>query len=223
VPLVAVMGARFEHDRLPPEPAVTGWPPRARPPAGPWTGMRRAWTALAHGGARRSFAAVVACQLESEAATLPRRGLHGVALAARVVDLALAADHRAFFERSLRFIRARFGVPAALETRNLGVLLARLDAWSLAPDYVLGAVNPLGVQMKPSGAETLAALARTRVPVVAGELRAGGLVSLAEGAAYALAHGAHGLAPDLADVEDAGAAFRALAAARTSATSSART
>jgi len=43
------------------------------------------------------------------------------------------------------------------------------------------------------------------VPVVATQLRATGLVTLDEGARFALDHGALGLAPDLADMDDVGA------------------
>jgi hypothetical protein len=46
--------------------------------------------------------------------------------------------------------------------------------------------------------------------VLAKELRAGGTVPLAEGAAYARARGARGLVPDLVDLEDLGAELREL-------------
>ena len=63
---------------------------------------------------------------------------------------------------------------------------------------MIGSLNPRGVRMKPSVDEVLAAIARSDTPVIAKDLRAGGVVTLAEGARYAQAHRAFGLAPDLA-------------------------
>jgi len=133
-----------------------------------------------------------------------------VVLDACLTDLVLAAGKRAFFDSYCRFVRRRFGAAAGLETHNLGLLLARLREWDLRPDLVVGPLNPCGLMMKPSVAEVLDELKRTDVPVVAKELRAGGVVSLVRGAEFARSHGAYGLAPDLAEVEDVGTELRAL-------------
>jgi hypothetical protein len=211
VPFFAAMATTFDHDRLPAEPAITGWPARASLPIGAWARLRRAVTGLTHLAARDSLAARVARSLEAEAPSLPRRGLRAVILSSHVTDLALAAGHHAFFRRTLGFMRSRFGVAAALETCNLGVLLARLEEWGITPDFVLGPFNPLGLQMKPTPAETIDQVRRSKSPILATELRAGGLCPLEEAATWALAHGAQGLAPDLSDVEDAGAELKVLA------------
>jgi hypothetical protein len=124
-------------------------------------------------------------------------------VAAPLTDLALAGRHRRFFERLCRFVRGRFGGSAGFETRNLGTLLDALDEWKVAPDFVIGPVNPRGLLMKPSPSEALASLRRTGVTVLAQELRAGGCVPLAEGARYALESGARGLVADLVDLDEA--------------------
>ena len=107
---------------------------------------------------------------------------------------------------------AGIGTAAGFETRNLGLLLERLEAWQSAPDFVIGPVNPLGFMMKPSPTETLEALKTTRIPVLAKVLRAGGLCTLEAGAAFARAHGATGLAPDLVDLDDVAGELRRLVA-----------
>ncbi len=165
-----------------------------------WTRFSRAWPLM-----RRDFGALVRLRVEAEAARVPRRSLAGIVIAAGVTDLALAAGHRRFFEKLVRFVHGRFRVRAAFETLNLGLLLARLREWEVRPDFVVGPVNPLGVMMKPSLAATLDEMGRSQVPVVATQLRATGLVALEEGARFALQHGALGLAPELADMDDVGA------------------
>jgi hypothetical protein len=71
-------------------------------------------------------------------------------------------------------------------------------------------MNPRGLLMKPSPEELLTALRASKVPVLAKELRAAGTVPLAEGARFALDHGAHGVVADLVDLEDLTAELRAL-------------
>ena len=170
-------------------------------------GLRAAWTRLRHARpiARRDFGLLARLRIEADAARLPRRALQGVVVAAGATDLALAAGHRRFFETLVRFIHGRFHVRAAFETLNLGVLLARLREWEVQPDFVVGPVNPRGVMARPSLAATLDGMARSRVPVVATHLRGTGLNTLEEGARFALEHGALGLAPDLAEMDDVGA------------------
>src|SRR6185436_17926747 len=116
-----------------------------------------------------------------------------------------------FFAHVVEFVRARYGVRAGFETHNLGHLLGALREWGIAPDLVIGPMNPRGFMMKPDPARTLRELAVTRIPVIAKELTAGGAVPLAEGAAWARSHGAVGLAIDLADLDPDFAAFRELA------------
>jgi hypothetical protein len=178
----------------------------ARPESSSATGLLRlSWF---HRG---DFAARVPVLLEAGARLLPRRGLAGVVIAAPLTDAALAGDHRAFFESLPRFVRGRFRAAAGFETRNPGQLLLRLREWGVRPDFVVGPLNPRGLGMKPRPAETLAELARgDGVPFLANELRAGGLVTLEEGARFALAHGAHGLAPDLAEMDEVAVELRAL-------------
>jgi hypothetical protein len=177
--------------------------------------VRLGMTGLAHlpGVLRSDFAALVPLLLELESFWLERRELKGVVLAAPLTDLALAGRHGRFFERYVRFARGRFGA-AALETHNLGHLLAALGEWGVRPDFVVGPVNPRGLMMKPTPDELLAEIAKTEIPVLAKELRAGCTVPLVEGARYALAHGAKGLVADLVDVDDLAAEFRELTKGR---------
>ena len=65
-------------------------------------------------------------------------------------------------------------------------------------------------QLRECTQQLISLAKRTDVPVVAKELRAGGVVSLVRGAEFARSHGAYGLAPDLAEVEDVGTELRAL-------------
>ena len=152
----------------------------------------------------------VAARCEREAPLLDARAWAGIAIAAPVTDLALAAGHARFFERILRWGRFRFGGVAGFETDNLGSLLVALRSWGIEPDFVIGAVNPTGFAMKPSPDVVIDAMGRSGIPVIATELRAGGTVALAEGAAFARGHGVHGLAPDLVEMDDVAAELRAL-------------
>jgi hypothetical protein len=177
-----------------------------------WSGMRAAVAMLPM--LRASFAGdlapLVAARCEQEAPLLGARAWAGIAIAAPVTDLALAAGNARFFERIQRWARFRFGGLAGFETDNLGLLLTALRSWGIEPDFVVGAVNPCGFAMKPSPDDVLDAMARSGIPVIATELRAGGTVSLAEGAEFARAQGVHGLAPDLVEMDDVAAELRAL-------------
>ncbi len=123
----------------------------------------------------------------------------------------LAANQPRFFERVVRFAHQRHWL-VGVETRNLGHLLARLRAWSLAPDFVIGPVNPRGVGMMPDAPHVLEELKAGTVKVIASELRAGGLVSLEDGATYARRHGAWGVCAELVDMDDVPKELKGLAA-----------
>ena len=170
-----------------------------------FTGMTHALAVL-----KSDFTGMVPLLLELEAAALGAQDLRGVVLAAPLTDLALAGQHRKFFEHYLSFVRSRFGAAAGFETHNLGHLLVRLREWGITPDLIVGPMNPRGMLMKPSPDELLAALRASKVPVLAKELRAAGSVPLAQGARYALDHGAHGVVADLVDLEDLTAELTAL-------------
>jgi hypothetical protein len=148
--------------------------------------------------------------VEAELSEVRRGALRGVVLDAWFTDLALAAGNAKLFDTFCRFVRRRTRGAAGFETRNLGVLLARLREWGIQADLAIGPVNPSGLMMKPTVGELLAELARAETPVIARELCAGGVDTLANGASYARAHGAHGLAPDLAEMDDVTAELRAL-------------
>ncbi len=211
VTLYAVLPALSPHDFRLLEPGVEPLLARARREAGAATRLRTGLAGLARLSVLRrgDFAARVPLLLEAEAWRLPRRGLAGVVVASPLSDAALAGGHRRFFAELTAWIRRRFRVAAAFETRNPGLLLERLRDWSVSPDFVVGPVNPRGLGMKPRPEETLAQMAHAgSVPLVATDLRAGGLCDLEEGVAYARAHGAHGVAPDLAEMDDAAAELR---------------
>ena len=163
------------------------------------------------------LSARVASRCEAEARLVEPRGLCGLAVAAPVTDLALAAGHARFFERILAFGRARFGGLAGFETANLGLLVRRLHEWGVEPDFVMAPVNPRGFGMKPDTAGVLGAMRRPGIPVLATELRAGGVVSMEEGAAFAREHGAHGRGPELVDLDDVAAELRLLGGAKNAA------
>jgi hypothetical protein len=170
--------------------------------AGPLTLARLGLTGLAHAPAilASDFAGLVPLLLELEMAALGARRVEGVILAAPITDLALAGRHRRFFASVAAFMRRRFGGAGGFETHNLGHLLRALREWDLAPDLVVGPVNPRGLLMKPSAGELLAELRRARVPVVAKELTAGGAVPLEAGARFAREHGAAGNVADLGEL-----------------------
>lgn len=152
-------------------------------------------------------------RIERETATFNAKSIHGIVIPASVTDLALAANQPRIFERLLKLGRPRFGL-VGFETRNLGHLLSRLQPWGMAPDFVMGAVNPRGVGMLPDPARVLAELEASKVPVIACELRAGGMVPLEEGAAYARHKGAWGLCAELVDLDDVPKELKALLANR---------
>ena len=212
VPIYAVLPALSPQAYRMLGPGVEPLIARARRDAGLAARLRMNLTGFLRVSAFRhgDFAARVPVLLEAGAQLLPRRGLAGVVIAAPLTDAALAGEHRTFFEALPRFVRARFHAAAGFETRNPGLLLQRLREWGVGPDFIVGPVNPRGLGMKPRPVETLAELARGGVPLIATEMRAGGLCSLEEGARYALEHGVHGLAPDLAEVDEVAVELRGL-------------
>jgi hypothetical protein len=213
VPLLAVLPSVEWQEALDLEPGLDSRLERARRLAPFGARMRARLAAIPRLAAvrRGDWAALLPLLIELEAARLSRGELAGVVLAAEVTDIALAAGNSRMFARYAQFVRRRFRVPAGLETRNLGTLLDRLQSWNAAPDFVVGPMNPPGLAMKPSQAEAVEAIARSGIAVIASDLRAGGAVSLADGASYARSHGAHGLAPDLVELDDVASALKSLA------------
>jgi hypothetical protein len=171
--------------------------------AGPGTLLRIGATGFTHarGVLANDFIGLVPVLFELECASLAAPRLEAVILASTLTDLALAGGHRHLFEHLVAFVRRRFGVRAGFETHNLGHLLARFRVWGIAPDLVVGPVNPAGFMMKPDPIATLAELGAARFPVLAKELRAGGAHTLESGAAFARRHGATGVVADLVDLE----------------------
>jgi hypothetical protein len=214
LPIFAVLPSLSPQEYRMLEPGVEPLLRQAAKSAGPVGRARMGLRATLRLAALRrgDYAVRVPMLLEADAHRLPGKGLAGVVIAAPLTDTALAGDHRAFFETVLRFVRRRFRALAGLETRNGGVLLERLRAWGLAPDFVVAPMNPCGLGMKPSPQDLLDELAKGGVPFLATELRAGGICPLGDGAAFALEHGAHGLAPDLAEMDEVSAELKRLAA-----------
>jgi hypothetical protein len=213
VPLYLVLPALTEQERLELTPGVEDPLERGRRQAGAGARLRLSVGSvfrpafLFRGNLRLRLPLLL--DLEIARARL-RKNVRGVVLDAWLTDLALAAGNRRFFQSYCRFVRRRFRAAAGFETYNLGVFLARLREWDLQPDFVVGPLNPYGLMMKPSAPVVMDELAQTRVAVVARELRAGGVGSLADGARFAWRSRVHGLAPDLFEMEDVGAELRAL-------------
>ena len=212
VPVYALLPNVPEYVRDSAEHGLAGTAMKRVARAGLGARARLAWTGLTRAGGvlRSDFAALVPLLLELESAPFRPAEMRGVVLAAPITDLALSGKHRTFFETIVRFVRHRFRAAAAFQTHNLGHLLSAFAEWGVRPDFVVGPVNPRGLMMKPTPASVEAELARTEIPVLAKELRAGGAVPLVDGARYALEHGAKGLVPDLVDVEDLAVEFKEL-------------
>lgn len=171
--------------------------------AAPATFLRLGLTGAGHAldVLKNDTAGMAPILIELELASLGAPHLDGVLMAATLTDLALAGNHRRFFAHVVDFVRSRYGVRAGFETHNLGHLLRALREWKVAPDLVVGPLNPRGFMMKPDPESTLRELGASRIPVIGKELTAGGAVPLAEGAAWARAQGAAGIAADLADLD----------------------
>lgn len=215
VPLHAVLPDIPQVDLADLGPGVDGLLERRRKRVGSGVRWRMRLSRLRRlpGYAAGDMAARLAVLMEVEARALPRRGTASVVIASAITDLALATGNRGFFERAARYMRRRFHAAAGFETANLGVMLARLREWEGAGvDFVVGGINPGGLGMKPDLATTLRELESPPVPVIATELTAGGLCTLEQGVAFARQHGAHGLAPDLAEMDDVARELRAMGA-----------
>jgi hypothetical protein len=155
---------------------------------------RIARTGLRHltGLARQDFRAIVPVLIDLERGRAGRATPEGVAVAAPITDLLLAAGYAECLAHLVSFLRGS-GTRAGFETHNLGHLLASLASWNVVPDFVIGPLNARGFRMKPTPSAVLAAIAQTVIPVLASELTAAGAVPLADGVAYARQHGAAGV------------------------------
>ena len=140
-------------------------------------------------------------RIEREVGTFSVKSVRGILVPAAITDLALAANEPKFFERLLKLAHSKVGL-VGFETHNLGHLLSRLGPWEVSPDFVMGAVNPRGVGMMPDPARVLSEITTSPVKVIGCELRAGGLVALDEGAAYARQNGCWGILAELVDLDD---------------------
>ena len=152
-------------------------------------------------------------RVERDLSTFSAKSISGVVLPPSVTDLALATQKPRVFERLIKAGRLKTG-RVGFETYNLGHLLDAFVAWGFAPDFVMGAVNPKGVGMLPSPEHVLERIRSASVPVIATELRAGGMLTLEEGAAWARSKGVWGLCAELVDLDDVPKEIRALVAAR---------
>lgn len=152
-------------------------------------------------------------RVERDLSTFSAKSISGVVLPPSVTDLALATQKPRVFERLIKAGRLKAG-RVGFETYNLGHLLDAFVAWGFAPDFVMGAVNPKGVGMLPSPEHVLERIRSASVPVIATELRAGGMLTLEEGAAWARSKGVWGLCAELVDLDDVPKEIRALVAAR---------
>jgi hypothetical protein len=142
---------------------------------------------------RQDFRGIVPLLIDLDRAGLGGIRAQGVALAAPLTDLLLAAGHGECLAHVVTFLERQAGTRAGFETLNLGHLLPRLAAWGIAPDFVIGPLNPRGFRMKPSTPAVLEAARGSATPVLASEVSAGGTVPLADGIAYATKHGAAGV------------------------------
>jgi hypothetical protein len=150
-------------------------------------------------------------RIEREAMQFNAKSLRGIVVSSVATDLALAANQARFVERLVKFARSKRWL-VGFETRNLGHLIDRIGKWGVAPDFVIGAVNPRGVGMMPDSATVLRLLHGSPVKVIATELRAGGMVALNEGAAWARHHGAWGVCAELVDMDDVPKELKSLVA-----------
>ncbi len=141
-------------------------------------------------------------RIEREATQFKAKALRGIVVSSVATDLALASNQARFIDRIVKFARGKRWL-VGFETRNLGHLIDRLKKWEgVAPDFIMGPINPRGVGMMPDAATVLRLLHNSPVKVIATELRAGGMVALHEGAAWARHHGAWGVCPELVDMDD---------------------
>lgn len=147
------------------------------------------------------LAQLILPRIEREATTFKAKALRGIVISSVATDLALAANQPRFVERIIRHAASKRWL-VGFETRNLGHLITRLGAWGLVPDMVFGPVNPRGVGMMPDTASVLVALRSSPIKVIGTELRAGGMVALSEGAAWARHHGVWGVCAELVDMDD---------------------
>ena len=161
-------------------------------------------------GLAADLASRVLPRIERECATFSPKSQRGVVVPAAVTDLALASNQARFFERVIKAVHGKNGL-VGFETRNLGHLLLRIGPWGVAPDFVMGPVNPRGVGMMPDPERVLAEIKANPVKVIACELRAGGMVTLEEGVRYARQKGAWGVCAELVDLDDVPKELKALA------------
>ncbi len=205
--------ARVPHT---PPAADLRWEPDFLPEPGEESGAS-SWSAARTGAMNLlplsmagDLASRVLPRVERESTVFSSKSLRGIVIPAPVTDLALAANQARFFERVLKFAHERSWL-VGFETRNLGHLLIQLGPWGVVPDFVMGPVNPRGVGMMPDAARVLAEIATSPVRVIANELRAGGMVSLDEGAAFARQRGVWGVCAELVDMDDVPKELRGLA------------
>ncbi len=211
IPLHAVIPSLTEQERLELEPGIEPVLRRHAARPGQQAGVRTAVArftrpASLYGG---DWSIRLPVLIESELEGVRMRDLRGVVLDAWLADCALAAGNRRLFETFVRLVRSRFHGAAGIETHNLGLMVERLAQWNVTPDYLVAPVNASGLGMKPSRDEALAALAASKVPVLAKELCANG-AEFEDGAAFARRHGAQGLVADLCELEDAGFELKAV-------------
>ncbi|GEM_PF-7009427 len=119
---------------------------------------------------RRDFRYASLLLASMEMASFGRFPARVVFLHPQVTDLALANDNGEFFRLFARFVRSRYKVEAGLMTNNIGVLLDRLDKWSLDITHVAGPVNRRGYHMKPDQSKCEELIAKTKRTVIATEL-----------------------------------------------------
>ncbi len=172
--------------------------------ASPGALMRLGVTGMLNSGRvlSKDFAGMMCLLLELEAARLQRHRPQAYFLAAAITDLGLSAGYSGMFSHYVKYIHGRFGVPAGLETHNLGHLLRKLREWKTPVDAVIGPVNARGFMMKPTPEEVLSEVRQARCVVLAKEVTAGGTVELSEGLDFANRSGIRSCVMDLEECQD---------------------
>jgi hypothetical protein len=121
----------------------------------PLSWFRLGWQGLinARGVLRKDFPTLLTLLLELEMANFRRVRPPVVFLHPQMTDLLLAMNHAKALEKAVAKIRKGFRSEPGLATYNAGTLVPRLQTWGIEVPYLLTAIHPRGLGMRPTREE----------------------------------------------------------------------
>ena len=101
-----------------------------------------------------------------------------------IADLGLGLNMKQLFQTFSEYVRDSYGVNVGIVTKNLPLLVSKINEWGLSPSYIMTSFNPVGFQMNPNRQACEDSLKECKAKIIAMSVLAGGYITLDEAFNY---------------------------------------